>query len=96
MVHPTGLFFFARFLDNVRDARQRQDRLTTKEQIVEAVWSGQYLDRVDDARIEKLVSRLRAKIEPDPLQPRYPLTQRGRGYKLVSRPAEAKADDDEA
>jgi DNA-binding winged helix-turn-helix (wHTH) protein len=75
---------------------QRQDRLTTKEQIVEAVWSGQYLDRVDDARIEKLVSRLRAKIEPDPLRPRYLLTQRGRGYKLVSRPAEAKADDDEA
>ncbi len=75
---------------------QRQDRLTTKEQIVEAVWGGQYLDRVDDARIEKLVSRLRAKIEPDPLRPRYLLTQRGRGYKLVSRPAEAKADDDEA
>lgn len=75
---------------------QRQDRLTTKEQIVEAVWSGQYLDGVDDARIEKLVSRLRAKIEPDPLHPRYLLTQRGRGYKLVSRPAEAKADDDEA
>jgi DNA-binding winged helix-turn-helix (wHTH) protein/GTP-binding protein EngB required for normal cell division len=75
---------------------QRRDRLTTKEQIVEAVWSGQYLDKVDDARIEKLVSRLRAKIEPDPLRPRYLLTQRGRGYKLVSRPADDKANDDEA
>lgn len=73
----------------------RLDRLTTKEQIVETVWGGQYLDRVDDARIEKLVSRLRAKVEPEPLHPRYLLTQRGRGYKLVSRPLEAR-DDEEA
>ncbi len=65
---------------------QRRDRLTTKEMIVESVWNGAYMDRVDDARIEKLVSRLRAKIEPDPLKPRYLLTQRGRGYKLVSKP----------
>lgn len=74
---------------------QRLDRLTTKEQIVETVWGGQYMDRVDDARIEKLVSRLRAKVEPEPLHPRYLLTQRGRGYKLVSRPMEPKAEDEE-
>jgi len=73
---------------------QRVDRLTTKEQIVETVWGGQYLDRVDDARIEKLVSRLRAKIEPEPLRPRYLLTQRGRGYKLVSRPADDRDAED--
>ncbi|MGH2521488.1 MAG: winged helix-turn-helix domain-containing protein [Anaerolineales bacterium] len=65
---------------------QRQDRLTTKDMIVEAVWGGQYFDKVDDARIEKLVSRLRAKVEPDPAHPRYLLTQRGRGYKLSSQP----------
>jgi two-component system response regulator RegX3 len=39
---------------------------------------------VDDTRIEKLVSRLRAKIEPDPSTPRYIVTVRGRGYKLVN------------
>ncbi len=71
---------------------QRQDRLTTKELIVDTVWGGQYLDNVDDARIEKLVSRLRAKIEHDPANPRYLLTQRGRGYKLSSRPAEGKEE----
>ncbi len=65
---------------------QRRDRLTTKDMIVESVWNSTYMDRVDDARIEKLVSRLRAKIEPDPLKPRYLLTQRGRGYKLLSKP----------
>ena len=41
---------------------------------------------LDDARIEKLVSRLRAKIEPDPTNPRYLTTLRGRGYKLVGVP----------
>lgn len=72
---------------------QRRDRLTTKDMIVEAVWGGEYLDRVDDARIEKLVSRLRAKIEPDPAKPRYLLTQRGRGYKLSSQPANEEKDE---
>jgi DNA-binding winged helix-turn-helix (wHTH) protein len=67
---------------------ERSNRLTTKDLIVDQVWGGQYLDKVDDARIEKLVSRLRAKIEPDPLKPRYVLTQRGRGYKLVSKPSD--------
>lgn len=72
---------------------QRRDRLTTKDMIVEAVWGGEYLDRVDDARIEKLMSRLRAKIEPDPAKPRYLLTQRGRGYKLASQAAEEPKDE---
>jgi two-component system response regulator RegX3 len=38
---------------------------------------------VDDARIEKLVSRLRQKIEPDAANPKYLITMRGRGYKLL-------------
>jgi DNA-binding winged helix-turn-helix (wHTH) protein len=72
---------------------ERRDRLTTKDMIVETVWGGEYLDRVDDARIEKLVSRLRAKIEPDPARPRYLLTQRGRGYKLSSVPVAGAGDE---
>jgi len=79
----------------MRLLHQRNDRLTTKDMIVETVWGGQYFDKVDDARIEKLVSRLRAKIEADPTRPRYLLTQRGRGYKLASHPHEAKADEGE-
>ena len=64
---------------------ERRDKLTDKYAIVVAVWGENYLGDVDDARIEKLVSRLRAKIEADPAAPRYLLTQRGRGYKLVSQ-----------
>ena len=62
----------------------RLDKLCDKYQIVESVWGQDYIDEVDDARIEKLVSRLRAKLEADPANPRYLLTVRGRGYKLAS------------
>jgi hypothetical protein len=65
---------------------ERQDKLTDKYQIVTAVWGEGYLDEIDDARVEKLVSRLRSKIEQDPAAPRYLITQRGRGYKLLSKP----------
>jgi DNA-binding winged helix-turn-helix (wHTH) protein/ABC-type dipeptide/oligopeptide/nickel transport system ATPase component len=62
----------------------RRDKLTDKYQIVTAVWGEDYLGSVDDARVEKLISRLRSKIEPDPSEPSYLITRRGRGYKLLS------------
>jgi len=62
----------------------RLNKICDKYQIVEAVWGEEYIDQVDDARIDKLLSRLRAKIEPDPPNPRYIVTIRGRGYKLAS------------
>ncbi|MGD9144082.1 MAG: helix-turn-helix domain-containing protein [Anaerolineae bacterium] len=62
----------------------RLNKICDKYQIVEAVWGEEYIDQVDDARIDKLLSRLRAKVEPDSRNPRYILTVRGRGYKLVT------------
>jgi DNA-binding winged helix-turn-helix (wHTH) protein len=59
-------------------------KICDKYQVVQAVWGEDYIDEVDDARIEKLVSRLRQKIEADPANPKYLLTIRGRGYKLAS------------
>jgi DNA-binding winged helix-turn-helix (wHTH) protein len=63
---------------------ERRDKITDKYRIVTAVWGEEYLGEVDDSRVEKLVSRLRSKIEPDPSSPCYLITQRGRGYKLLS------------
>jgi DNA-binding winged helix-turn-helix (wHTH) protein len=62
----------------------RLDKICTKYEVVEAVWGEDYIDEVDDARIEKLISRLRQKIEPDAANPKYLTTVRGRGYKLVA------------
>ena len=63
---------------------ERRDKLTDKYLIVTRVWGENFLDEVDDARVEKLVSRLRSKIEGDPANPRHLVTVRGRGYKLLS------------
>ncbi len=62
----------------------RLNMICDKYQIVEAVWGEEYIDQVDDARIDKLISRLRSKIEPDPRNPQYLITIRGRGYKLIN------------
>jgi hypothetical protein len=70
----------------------RLGKLCDKYLIVESVWGQEYLDTVDDARIEKLVSRLRSKIEPDSSEPRYLMTVRGRGYKLLQHPAKGPDD----
>ena len=59
------------------------DKIVDKYQIVSGVWGEDYIDSVDDARIEKLVSRLRQKIEPDPASPQFVTTVRGRGYRLI-------------
>lgn len=64
----------------------RMDKICDKFQIVETVWGEEYIDEVDDARIEKLVSRLRAKLEAQPNAARYLTTVRGRGYRLSSTP----------
>lgn len=65
----------------------RLDKLCDKYLIVESVWGQEYIDQVDDARIEKLISRLRNKIEEAPSQPCYLITVRGRGYRLLPHPA---------
>ena len=62
----------------------RLNKIVDKYTIVTNVWGENYLDSVDDARIEKLVSRLRGKLEPNVEEPKYLITLRGRGYKLVS------------
>lgn len=62
---------------------QNAHKIVDKYQIVTQVWGESYIDDVDDARIEKLVSRLRQKIEQDSSNPRFLTTVRGRGYRLL-------------
>lgn len=62
---------------------QNRDKIIDKYEIVTNVWGEGYIDEVDDARIEKLVSRVRQKVEVDPSAPKFLTTVRGRGYKLA-------------
>lgn len=63
-------------------------RVCTKEDIVRHVWGAEHRHEdavvaVEEARVEKLVSRLRHKIEPVPGRPQILRTVRGRGYRYV-------------
>lgn len=52
----------------------------TCQQILDEVWGGGHTNH--SASVHVYISRLRHKIEPNPLAPRYVLTESGRGYRF--------------
>jgi DNA-binding response OmpR family regulator len=61
------------------------ERILTRDQLIEA--SRVYDNEIYDRAIDIQVLRLRRKIEPDPAQPRYIVTERGVGY-IFNAPVE--------
>jgi two-component system, OmpR family, KDP operon response regulator KdpE len=51
------------------------------DQLLSKIWGPEYLGEFDYLRI--YIRRLREKIEPNPQQPRYILTERGLGYRFA-------------
>ncbi len=63
--------------------QRRGGNLCSKDELARHVWP-EFEGAVDDESIEQVISRLRRKIEPDPQHPRYLLTARGLGYRLLA------------
>jgi len=61
---------------------EERGRICSFYRIVEAVWSEDYMDQIDDQRIAQLISRLRRRVEPNGKPWRYIVTVRGRGLTL--------------
>jgi DNA-binding response OmpR family regulator len=61
----------------------RKGQVVSKDEIARAVWDYEVFDY---NAIDALVYRLRHRIEDNPSNPRYLLTQRGFGYKLITTP----------
>jgi len=57
-------------------------RVLTRGQLIDRVWGSDYVG--DTKTLDVHVKRLRAKIEPDPAEPRHIVTVRGLGYKFES------------
>jgi two-component system response regulator RegX3 len=55
-------------------------RVLTRGQLIDRVWGSDYVG--DTKTLDVHVKRLRAKVEPDPGNPRHIVTVRGLGYKL--------------
>jgi len=57
---------------------ENADRVLSHQQVLENVWGWEYINDVDYVRI--YISHLRQKVEPNPSQPKYILTEPGVGY----------------
>jgi len=55
-------------------------RVLTRGQLIDRVWGADYVG--DTKTLDVHVKRLRAKVEPDPANPKFLVTVRGLGYKL--------------
>jgi DNA-binding response OmpR family regulator len=63
---------------------QNRGRVVSKDEIALAVWP-EFEGEVYDANIDRMVSRVRSRIEPDTIgEPRFISTVRGYGYQLVA------------
>jgi len=72
---PTELRLLLLLAENV-------GRVLTHRQILEKIWGAEYVD--DSEYVKLFVYRLRRKIESDPENPRYILSERGIGYRFVN------------
>ncbi len=55
-------------------------RVLSHEMLLARVWGREYTDEIDYLRV--YIGRLRAKLEPDPQDPKYILTEHGVGYRF--------------
>jgi len=56
-------------------------RVLSHRQILDKIWGNEYGEDVDYVKL--FIYRLRRKLEPDPKEPRYILSERGIGYRFV-------------
>lgn len=56
-------------------------RVLSHRQLLEQVWGAEYVNNVDYVKL--FIWRLRRKLELDPSKPKYILTERGIGYRMV-------------
>jgi len=73
--------------DLLRVLAQNRGKLLTHKMLLREVWGPSY--QVEAHYLHVYVSHLRRKIEPDPANPRYLLTEPGAGYRLVDPAADA-------
>ncbi len=67
-------------LDLLRYLTAHPNKAISHRELLQAVWGPDYGDEVVYLRV--FINRLRRKIEPDPLEPRYLLTEPWVGYRL--------------
>jgi DNA-binding response OmpR family regulator len=65
---------------------ENSGRLVTHRQMLQQVWGPEYIDDIDYTK--RYICQLRQKIEDDPSDPQYIVTERGLGYRFCRRAAQ--------
>lgn len=78
---PLGRRLSAQEFDLLRHLYEQRDRVCKRKELGDAVWGA---GKWDTNMLHKLVHRLKAKVEPDPDNPRYIQTVPWVGYRLLN------------
>jgi len=63
--------------------RLNPDRPVSRDELLAKVWGYARNSDIETRTVDIHIAKLRRKIEPDPARPRYLVTVRGAGYRLV-------------
>ena len=77
------LSFTRREVDILLYLQKHSDRPVPRGELLVEVWGYSKASRIETRTVDIHIAKLRRKIEPDPKQPRYLVTLRGEGYKLL-------------
>jgi len=79
-----ALSFTRREADLLRYLAANTDRSITREELLARVWGYARTQDLETRTVDIHIAKLRRKIEPDPAEPRYLVTVRGAGYRLLT------------
>jgi two-component system KDP operon response regulator KdpE len=71
-------------LDLLRYLTQHANQAVPHRELLQAIWGPDYGDEVEYLRV--LIASLRKKIEPNPAEPEYIITEPWVGYRFSARP----------
>jgi len=76
--------FTRREMDLLQYLNQQSDRPVPREELLARVWGYANHLEIETRTVDIHIAKLRRKIEPDPGNPRYLMTVRGAGYRLLA------------
>ena len=79
-----ALAFTRREVEMLQYLRLNSDRPVSRDELLARVWGYAKNIDIETRTVDIHIAKLRRKIEPDPSQPRYLVTVRGAGYRLLA------------
>lgn len=79
------LSFTRREVEILQYLQANSERPVPRDELLAKVWGYRRTLGIETRTVDIHVAKLRRKIEPDPAQPRYLMTVRGAGYRLVTQ-----------